>query len=89
MWSAVFVPFVSCEKKQKKMTLPRFCNYYLRPVYIGDDFYGYIAGNSNMLQSHRAYGQLLLTCLGHLRGHNINRNDSISVALPKVAKASK
>ncbi len=33
--------------------------------------------------------QSLLTCLGHLGWHDINRNDPIRVALPKVAKASK
>ncbi len=33
--------------------------------------------------------QSLLTCLGHLGWHDINRNDPICVALPKVAKASK
>ncbi len=32
--------------------------------------------------------QSLLTCLGHLGQHNINRNDPISVKPPKVAKAS-
>jgi len=32
--------------------------------------------------------QSLLTCLGHLGQRNINRNDPIGVAPPKVAKAS-
>ncbi len=32
--------------------------------------------------------QSLLTCLGHLGQHDINRNDPICVVPPKVAKAS-
>ncbi len=52
-------------------------------------FYGNIAGDGNMRQAHRVYGQSLLTCRGHLGWRDINRNDPISVVPPKVAKASK
>jgi len=45
-------------------------------------FYGDNAGNNDTRQS-------LLTCLGHLERHDINRNDPISVVLPKVARGSK
>ncbi len=43
-------------------------------------------GNSNKQQSHDSP---YCTCLGHLGQHNINRNNPISVAPPKVAKTSK
>ncbi len=52
-------------------------------------FYGDIAGDSDMRQSHRVFGWSPLTYLGYLGQHEINRNDPISVAPPKVAKASK
>ncbi len=46
-------------------------------------FVSITVSDSDMQQSHDC------TCLGHLRWRNIIRNDPISVASPKVAKASK
>jgi len=45
-------------------------------------FVSVTVSNSDMQQSSD------WTCLGHLGQHDINRNDPISVASPKVAKAS-
>ncbi len=59
-----------------------------RLIYIGDVFTA-ISQATATCDSHIVYGQSLLTCLGHLGRHDINRNDPIFVVLPKVAKASK
>jgi hypothetical protein len=60
-----------------------------RLVYIGDVFAVISPVTATATtDSHRVYGQSLLTCLGHLGQHDINRNDPISVTPPKVAKAS-
>ncbi len=56
-------------------------NLHLRLMYIGDDF----KVKCLRLTTHDSHYH---TCIGHLGQHDKIRNDPISVAPPKVAKAS-